>query len=98
MLNPIKAFSDMNSTIQRITGYSFSLSHIPQNINKVALPAIALAAGMYAAANAEGLPSQCYCSYDDCIALCSEGVLQLQNKDFFHELGKCVRICVTQFP
>ncbi|MGB7128439.1 MAG: hypothetical protein WBD50_05060 [Candidatus Rhabdochlamydia sp.] len=88
----------MNSTIQRITGYSFSLFHVPQNINKVALPAIALAAGMYIAANAEGLSSQCCCSYDGCIALCSEGALQLQNKNFFHELGKCVRICVAHFP
>ncbi|PWU16056.1 MAG: hypothetical protein C5B45_01400 [Chlamydiae bacterium] len=88
----------MNSTIQNVTGYSFSLSPISQNINKVALPVIALTVGMNAAANAEDLPSRCSCSYDDCIAFCLEGALQLQNKDFFHELGKCVRICVASFP
>ncbi len=99
MLSLIKAFNYVNSTVQKTTGYSFSLSHIPQNINKVALPAIALATGMYLAVNAEDLSKshliECCCSYDDCIALCAEGALQYE--DFFHELGKCVRICVVRF-
>ena len=61
----------MNSTIQRITGYSFSLSHVRQNINKVALPAIALVAGMYmSAANAD---FKCYGrDFDgDCEGFCT---------------------------
>ena len=97
MLSPIKAFACVNSTIQNFTGYSFSFSNLPKNINKIALPAIALATGMYAAVSAQEiyLVGHC-CNYDDCIALCAEGTLQYEN--FFQELGKCARICVKHFP
>lgn len=100
MLNPIKAFNYVNSTIQSVTGYSFSPSNLHKNINKIALPAIALVTGMYVV-SAEDLSKSslagCCCSYDDCISFCAEGCLKY-NENFFHELGKCVRICVTHFP
>lgn len=96
MLSPIKAFNYVNSIIQSNTGYSFSFSNLPNKINKVALPAIALAVGYIVAVNAEDLPtSKCCCNYDNCITLCVEGALQQEN--FLHELGKCVRICVNHF-
>lgn len=100
MLNPIKAFNNVNSVIQNVIGYSFSLSNLPKNINKIALPAIALVTGMYIV-SAEDFSKNslagCCCSYDDCISFCAEGCLKY-NENFFHELGKCVRICVKHFP
>ena len=100
MLNPIQAFKDVNSAIQNVTGYSFSLSNIPKNINKMAFPAIALATGMYVAASESKGGSSIVpvvSSYENCIASCVRGSFKY-NQDFFLELGKCVRVCVDYFP
>ena len=108
MLNPIKVFNDVNSAIQNVTGYSFSLSNIPRNINKIAFPATALATGLYVAASEsqEG-SSRLYITdcgedcitvsnYDDCIFSCERGFLKYSEK-FINELGKCMRVCVQHF-
>ena len=97
MLNSIKAFTYTNPTIQNLTGYSFSFSNLLKNVNRIALPTIALTAGMYVTVRAEDLSEdRCYCSYDECIILCSKGILPYE--DFFHELGKCTRVSATYFP
>jgi hypothetical protein len=98
MLNPIKTFNNVSSTIQNVTGYSFSLSNIPKNLNKITFPAVVLATGMYVAASAKDPFKICSVhNYDGCIASCGEICLKYQES-FFHELGKCVRACVSHFP
>ncbi|MGL5625920.1 MAG: hypothetical protein ACRDDW_00170 [Candidatus Rhabdochlamydia sp.] len=42
MINLVKSSKDINSFIQKTTGYSFSVSNVSKNVSKVALPAIAL--------------------------------------------------------
>ena len=113
MLNPIQAFKDVNSAIQNVTGYSFSLSNIPKNINKIAFPAIALATGMYVAAGERGSSIIHIASYKEYIANCGEDcdiVYSYEdciiscargslkyNEKFIDELGKCMRVCVDYF-
>ncbi len=96
MLNPIQAFGYMNSAIQSNTGYSFS--QLAKNINKIALPAIALV-GMYMSlVSAEDCSRICPADpdYDDCIAFCVKETLPYES--FLHELGTCVRVCVAYYP
>ena len=108
MLNPIQAFKDVNSAIQNVTGYSFSLSNIPKNIHKIAFSAIGLVTGLcVAASESEGGSSRLYITdcgedciivsdYNDCIFSCERGFLNY-TEIFIDQLGKCMRVCVQRF-
>lgn len=94
MLNPIKAFNDVHSTIQNSTGYSFSLSNIPKNINKIAFPAIALATGVYVAASESKKGSSILhvAERKDFMANCGEDCIIISN---YHDcIASCVRGCL----
>ncbi|QZA58964.1 hypothetical protein [Candidatus Rhabdochlamydia porcellionis] len=104
MLNLVKMLNCTNAIIHNTTGYSFSLSNIPKNISKVAFPAIALIGGTYVLAKADNTyrdPVECCsyvsCEYENCVIDCVEGAFQAYQ-NFFYELGKCLRICVKNFP
>ena len=94
MLNPIQAFKDVNSAVQNVTGYSFSLSNIPKNINKIAFPAIALATGMYVAASeSKGGSSILHIAErKDFMANCGEDCIVVSNYDDC--IFSCVRGCL----
>ena len=94
MLSPLKAFT----CVQKITGCSFLFSNLSKNMNNIALPAIALASGMYTIANAEYIDKSHLIedvSYAGCIAHCIDIASNYEN--FFHELGICVRVCIKYF-
>jgi hypothetical protein len=105
MLNPIQAFGYVHSAIQNNTGYSFS--QLAKNVNKIALPAIALASLYMSTVSAkdyscpkdsEYYSNTCstYPNYDDCITFCVEETLQYDS--FLHELATCARMCVDYYP
>ncbi|MGL4540299.1 MAG: hypothetical protein ACRCU0_04920 [Candidatus Rhabdochlamydia sp.] len=52
MINLVKSSKDINSFIQKTTGYSFSVSNVSKNVSKVALPAIALGTMVFMLSNA----------------------------------------------
>ncbi|MGL5264393.1 MAG: hypothetical protein ACRDAI_07510 [Candidatus Rhabdochlamydia sp.] len=52
MINLVKSSKDINSFIQKTTGYSFSVSNVSKNVSKVALPAIALGTMAFMLSNA----------------------------------------------
>ena len=94
MLSPLKAFT----CVQKITGCSFLFSNLSKNMNNIALPAIALASGMYMVVNAENITKSFLVedfTYEVCIAHCI--VLDGNYENFFHELGICVRVCIKYF-
>lgn len=107
MLNPIKAFEYVNSTIHSSTGFSFS--QFSKKVSEIALPIIVLvgmhmstvSAGEYFGTcpkDSEYYSNTCstYPSYDDCINFCLEETIQYES--FLHELGTCVRMCVEYYP
>ncbi|MGB8088062.1 MAG: hypothetical protein WCE84_01455 [Candidatus Rhabdochlamydia sp.] len=100
MLSPLKAFT----CVQKITGCSFLFSNLSKNMNNIALPAIALASGMYMVVNAENITKSFLVedfTYEDCVSNCVEWTVKMKltlYKDFVDELGACLRMCVNEFP